>query len=243
MKTINLPLLLMMIALMACNKEESLDSQSDSGKKSGDNIYFYLDGTSVGENEINFDNEDLHFLCVFGEQEDTTSERVEIHAFSDSLDYLDYGDNNNMPLTLFDEITQHLRDTALSSGVIAESESEEAVPDWYTEYQEEYAEQAIEEASLSAAVVPTYVRKHCYSGPGTFLLPFGHPWLWAFGYKNDVESYIPYSTYGADMNFDKAFYKDRRWTMWTWGYQNIPLCEIHPFFMNDRNSWLTFRLL
>ena len=241
MKKIGIILSVLILGI-SCQKEVKTET---SFKKSGEvyDSHYYLDNKEVDENQIDFDNESLFFLLVYGDPDDSTSERMEVRAFTDSLNYLTYGDDHNMYLSFFDQTTRHLADYAESSGAVEDAELTEEVPQWYLDYCQDYVYQEAEANGIASVstISNALLHKGYSTGPTWWLHNgTGQPWLWIIGYKEQVSSITTAGIYGYHACYNKKFYRNKEFSLWVWGNNRIPFTGAFAHFNDKGNSWFEF---
>lgn len=201
--------------------------------------YFELDGKPVEEGAFDMEDESLYILVTDRADENEKNVFV-IRAFSSREAYVQFGEENDIPIALGLEIEEHLAKYAEESGAIAHEEKTGEVPEFYLQYMNEY----LGNTGRSAIKRATIFNDNCM-GTGTgplnnaFTLIGTKPKL-SYPFNDNVEKFrnAPFAVYVLHKVYTKTFFRKKIFQMWLNPTDEI--CFEGPLAdrANRASSWL-----
>ncbi|MFA0961196.1 hypothetical protein AB9P05_05290 [Roseivirga sp. BDSF3-8] len=201
-------------------------------------IYEYkLDNRIVKEGAYNLEDPGLH-IAVTGKPSDDGNEiYVTIDAFSSDQLYIQWGDQHGHNVAGMLEFEKVMSQYAEASGTIKEYEATGNVNQEYLDFEAQEYERIFgkkPEAGQTGRVNSLAMLHKDYVGGSSWLMGSTSPFMMP-GWNNRVSRYHPFYIYGVFIMYDRSFYRNRFFTLWSWGWQNIRMWG--PFsYANDRMS-------
>lgn len=196
---------------------------------------YRLDGEYVKEGAFNPEDERLHIALTGEPSKDGSEILITVDAFTSADRYIDWGNQYGYNVEGMLEFESVMSAYAEESGTIKEYEATGEVSQAYYDYENEQYERIFGKREEAGGKMNSLAMLHKdYFGGSSWPMATTAPFMMP-GWNNTVSRYFQFNIYGVFIMYDRSFYRNRMFTLWGWGWQNVRLWG--PLgWANDRMS-------